>query len=495
ATASPFGAIRLWDVRTGKLLPASADANMQYVNRLRFSADGKRLVGDAGACLVWDPSTGREVRRFADPQQFDFKLPKDLRHFVPSPDESLLAFANPDGSIHLWDAATGKEQRVLKGHERFLYKIMFSPDGRRLISNGSDQSIRVWDVASGRELHHLHGQAPLAVSPDSRLLATADAKIPNIFVYDLASGREKKRFALATQGNVLQLAFSADSRVLAAAGSPRRSGGTGAFGAFKVWDIDSGRLLCSQESPKTVLWSVAISPDGRSVATGDSFGALLLWELASGRQRHAFVGHQSRIVSLAFSPNGRSLAASSVDAPVFVWDVAGTLEARPRHLSNDELQRCWTALAGEDAAKAFQAIRRLAAAPKHTLPFLRQHLKPVPAPDLKRVRQLVDMLDSADFPTRKKSAEDLEKRADGAASTLRQFLAKEKPTLETRQRLQQILEALENKPETLRAVRSVELLEWIGTPDAVRLIDKLAKGAADARLTRETIAAKRRLSR
>lgn len=492
ATASPRGVIRLWDARTSKILPASADLDVQHVTRLRFSADGKRLFGDAGASLIWDPATGREVRRVADPEEIDFKVPTDMRHLVLSPDESLLAAANPDGSIHLWDAATGKERRVLKGHQHFVYQIMFSPDGQRLISNGSDELIRVWDVAKGRELHQLRGQTPLAVSPDSRLLATADAKNPNIFVYDLATGRETKHFALATQGNVLQLAFSPDSHVLAAAGSPRRNGG---IGIAKVWDIDSGRLVRSLESPKTVLWSVAISPDGRSVATGDSFGSLVLWELASGRLRHAFVGHQGNIVSLAFSADGRTLAASSVDAPVFVWDVAGILEPRPRHLSIDEQQRCWNALAGEDTAKAFQAIRSLAATPEQTVSLLRKRLKPVPAPDLVRIQELVDMLDSADFPTRQKAAEELEKHADAAASTLRQILANDKPTLEMRRRLQHILDALESKPESLRAVRAVEVLEWIATPYAVHLIGELSSGAADARLTSEAVEAKRRLSR
>jgi RNA polymerase sigma factor (sigma-70 family) len=488
ATASPRGAIRLWDAATGKILPVSADPDMQFVDRLRFSADGKRLFGDAGACLVWDASTGRELRRFSDPGPRDFKSPSDLRCLVLSPDESLLAAANRDGTISLWDAATSKEKRVLKGHDPFIYNIVFTPNSRQLISNGSDQSIRVWDVASGRALHQLHGQTPLAVSPDSRLLATADAKIPNIFLYDLATGRETKRFAFATEGNVLQLAFSPDNRCLAAVGSPRRSGG---MGTVKIWDVASGRLLRSLDRPKTVFWRVAFSPDGRSVATGGS--SVLLWELASGGQRHSFNGQEDQILALAFSPDGRSLAASSVDAPVFVWDVAGTLEPRPRRLSNDEMQRCWTSLASEDAAVAFQAIRRLAAAPEQTLPLLREHLKPVPAPDRKRVRQLVEALDSADFPTRQKAAEELEKRADAAASLLRQIIAKEKPSLEVRRTLQQILEAMESKPESLRTVRAVEVLEWIATPDAVRLLDELAKGAADARLTREAAAARKRL--
>jgi Tol biopolymer transport system component len=338
--------------------------------------------------------------------------------------------------------------------------------------------------------HQLRGQTPLAVSCDARYLATAYAKTPTVFVYDLTTGKESKRFAWHQQGQVLGLAFAPDGRSLAAAGHIR---GADKPGVVFIWDIagdQSARMFDSQ----TLKWSVAFSPDGRTLAAGDGESGLILWEVRSGRPRHRFVGHESQIQALAFSPDGRTLAASSADAPVYVWDVAGALEPKPHRLSNDELRRCWSDLSKEDAAVAFQAIRRLAAVPEQTVPFLREYLKPVPALDLKRVRQLVEMLDSDNFEKRQKAAEELEKQADAVAPFLRQILVKEKPSLEVQRRLQQIVEAIQSKPESLRDVRAVEALEWIGTPDAVRLLGELAHGAAEARRTREATAAKRRLT-
>jgi WD40 repeat protein len=489
--ASPRGAIRQWDAVEGKFLPASADPDVQLVDRLRFSADGKQLFGDAGVCLAWDASTGRELRRLADPRPLDFKHPNDPRFLVLSPDASLLAAANSDKPITLWDTATGKEKHTFQGHGS-VWQLSFTPNSQRLISNRSDNLVRLWDVTSGHELHQLPGRAPIVVSPDGRLLAAADANATHVFLYDLATGQERKRFVFQQQGQVFGLAFTPDGRSLAAVG---HVGVAKRPGEARVWNVTTGELVLSIDSQKTPVWSVACSPDGRTVATGDADGSLVLWELASGRQRHAFAGHESRIVSLAFSPDGRALAASSADAPVYVWEVAGTLQSEPRRPSNDELQRPWSALAGEDAPAAFQAIRRLAATPEQTLPFLRQHLKPVPEPDSKRIRQLLEMLDSDDFQTRQKAAEDLEKQNDAAASLLRQIIAKEKPSLEVRRRLQQIVENIESKPESLRAVRAVEVLEWIATPEAVRLVGELANGAADARLTHEAAAARNRLRR
>jgi RNA polymerase sigma factor (sigma-70 family) len=498
ATASPRGAICLWDAATGKLMPASADADVPLVDRLHFSADAKRLFGDAGACLIWDAATGRELQRFTDPKPLDFKHRTDLHCLALSPDESLLAAARPYEPIVLWDLTTGKEKHTLKGDD-YTLTLLFAADGRRLISSGDKNLVRVWDTLSGRQLHQLPGRTPLTVSVDGRLLAAADANMMNVLVYDLATGRETKRFSIPQSGMpggstlVFDLAFAPEGRSLAAACYLRAQRAV-LRGIIKLWDLTGSERVSSFEGTKMPMRSVAFSPDGRTLATGDHDGAVILWEVSSGRRRHAFVGHEGEIHDLVFSPNGRTLAASSADAPVYVWDVTGSLQSNPHRLTKEELQRCWNALIGEDASAAFQAIRRLAAAPEQTLPFLREHLKPVPPPDRKRIRQLVEMLDSADFPTRQQATEELEKQDDAAAGLLRQIVAKEKPSLEVRRRLQQIVEGIENKPESLRAVRAVEVLEWIATPEAVRLIDDWA-GGSDARLTREASAAKRRLAR
>jgi WD40 repeat protein len=500
ATASD--AIRLWDAATGKLLPVSANPAMDSAPLLRFSSDGKRVFGHGGAgiCLIWDAATGRELKRFADPQPLDFKHPSDLHRLVLSPDESLLAIVRPQEKISLRDAATGKEKHTLQGGDETWWRLLFTPDSRRLISSGNKDVVHVWDVASGRELHHMPGSFTLAISPDGRFLATKDAGTMTVFVYDLTTGQETKRFTFPQAGMAAgsaflsDLAFAPDGSSLAAVGNVRDPRAPQP-GLIRLWDLTGSGRVHSFDSQKVRMLHVALSPDGRSLATGGFEGELILWEVSSGRQRHAFVGHEDQVISLAFSPDGRTLAASSAGAAAYVWDVAGSLQSKPRRLANDELQHCWSTLGGEDASAAFQAIRQLAAASEQTLPFLREHLKPVPVPDQKRLRQLVDMLDNADFSTRQKAVEQLEKQNDAAAGLLRQIVDKEKPSLEVRRRLQQIVESIENKPKWLRAFRAVEVLEWIRTPDAVRLLGELSNGAADARLTREAAAAKRRFQR
>ncbi|HTU88541.1 MAG TPA: sigma-70 family RNA polymerase sigma factor [Gemmataceae bacterium] len=497
AAKSGEGTIRLWETETGRVLPASADPFIDAILELRFSGDGRRLIGFAAMMpIAWEPATGREIRRFSQAA--------DHHRIALSPDESLLADADfkiSEGTIRLRDAATGKEQRALKGHEKGIWRVIFSPDGHCLASSSYDGTIRVWDAASGRQLHKLAGGGDrtmsLTFSPDGRWLASAsDSSGPQgryeVILRHLTTGREKTRFFMIQNNAAHQLAFSPDSRLLAAVGGGRTRNDPG---EVQVWDVASERQRLWLDGHKSRAGSVAFSPDNRMLATGDMSGKLFLWELASGRLRHRFVGHDSWITALAFSPDGRLLAASSFEAPAYVWDVLATTEQLRRSMPQSELQRCWKALAGEDASAAFQSIRRLAAAPKQTLPFLRERLKPVPPPDSKRIRRLVEMLDSNDFPTRQNAAEELENHADAAAGLLRQIVSKEKPSLEVRRRIQQILEGIENKPGTLRVIRAVEVLEWIATPEAVRLIGELANGAAEARLSREAAAARKRLRR
>ena len=495
AAATGDGAIWLWDVATGRVLPASADRFLQASPDLRFSADNRRLLGRDDTFIAWDPHTGREIRRMAQTAGAPWTL--DL-----SPDETLLAGGDRKEFVHLWDATTGRSVRDLKVKEQEkeegIRNSFFSSGGRRLVSCGYQLgTVRVWDVASGRQLYSFTSdrRTALAVSPDGRWLAAAfrENGRSEVLLWDLDAGRKKSVFALTGNIFVNHMTFSPDSRLLAIAGWSGQ-GNTVPSGVF-LWDVASGQQERILDNSNKAVLETAFSADGRMVASGHFDGTLLLWELATGRWRHSFRGHESGISSLAFSPNGRLLAASSFDAPVYVWDVAGTIESGLRRLSNDELQHCWIALAGEDAPAAFQAIRRLAAAPEQTLPFLRERLRPVPAPNRERIRQLLDMLDSDDFPTRQKAAEELDKQSDAAAVILRQIVAKEKPSLEVRRRLQLILESIENKPESLRTVRTVEVLEWLATPAAVRFIEELAGGAADARLTREAAAAKRRLQR
>ncbi len=490
ATGSGFtGAIRRWDVATGRVLPGSADPTVEMVYDLHFSADGQRLFGSAPTVIAWGPLTGRELRRYPAP-------PPASVFCALSPDETLIA--DGDGNdIRLCEARTGKELRRLKGHEKEVWGVVFLPGGR-LASRSNDGTCRVWDLAGGRQLHRLtEGDrwVKMAPSPDGRLLATAtDVPGPaaeyEVVLWDLATGRARRRLPLGGEQSASRVAFSPDGRFVAAALTYPGRGGPG---PILVWDAATGRERRFFKGARAWAQSLAFSPDGRALATGGFDGGLHLWELASGRRRHSFVGHEGQMLSVAFSAEGRLLATASADAPVYVWDVTGAYGPKRPGPTADELGRCWEALAGADAEAAFRAIRRLAGSPGAALPFLRERLMPATAVPPERLRRLLADLDAADFAARRRAAAELEELADVAAPELRRALGKP-PSTEARRALRRALEGLDTlTPARLRAGRAVEALEWMATPEAARLLEELARGAAGATLTAEATAARDRL--
>jgi hypothetical protein len=144
-----------------------------------------------------------------------------------------------------------------------------------------------------------------------------------------------------------------------------------------------------------------------------------------------------------------------------------------------------------DAGRAYRAMARLAADAKETVRFLQTRLCPVAAPDKERLVKLLGDLDSVQFALRKKASDELEKYGEMALPAL-QAAALKKPPLELSRRLAELREkALQAHvaPEKLRTLRAVFVLERIATPAARTLLQALANGAPEARLTQEARAA------
>ncbi len=198
---------------------------------------------------------------------------------------------------------------------------------------------------------------------------------------------------------------------------------------------------------------VAFAPDGKILASASDDGTVRLWDPASGKEMHQLQGHKGRPVwSVAFSPDGRMLASAGRNTTALVWLLAEIYrgDISEAKLDPKQLESLCADLAGDDAAKAYQAagtlIRRAESRERpDVVTFLQEHLHPVPV--------------SVD------------------AQRLARLLADDKLTA----------------PERWRVQRAVMVLEQIGTPEARELLEKLSKGAEGALLTEEARAARQRM--
>jgi WD40 repeat protein len=476
----------IWETDTWQRLPASADPATNLHGSFRYTNDGTGVIGSAGRLIVWNAATGQLVHRYPE-------LPTFRGYSVLSPDQRLLAGVGIDRAVRLWDAVTGAEVRTLRDDKKpgGVYPV-FAAGGRQLICGDSNGSIDVWDCATGERLAQLTGEATiahwLAVSPDGRWLASATMGDPrtnsDVRIWDLSTHKQHRRFDALPQG---ALEFSPDSRYLVTSGADLKRS------ELQLWDIEGNKSLRTFEGHAGRAVGIAFSRDGRMLATGGRDTTVRVWEVATGAERCRFTGHKSAVDTVAFAPDCSAVAAASSEAPIYIWQVFGESHQSVREPEPANRDEKWIALASSDSKMAFQTVRRLVTDPTQSIAILREHLRAVVSADPGRVLNLIRQLESTKFTERQQASQELERILDGAVPNLRAALASTK-SAETKQAIQRLLDRLdEQTPEMLRTMRAVEVLEHIATPAARELLADLAKGAAGARLTVEAKASLERL--
>jgi hypothetical protein len=141
---------------------------------------------------------------------------------------------------------------------------------------------------------------------------------------------------------------------------------------------------------------------------------------------------------------------------------------------------------------AYRAMRILYQVPRQAARLLQKHLVPVPVPDAQLLSRFLQDLDGDRFAQRERAFRHLENLGDAAEPALRKTL-EGKPSLELRRRVEQLLKKLDG-PDRVWKLRAVEVLEHLGTPEARRALEALARGAPEAWLTREAQGAIGRLN-
>jgi RNA polymerase sigma factor (sigma-70 family) len=487
-TGGQYEAIRIWDMETGREREPKPGHRAQ-VTTVVFSPDGKTLAtaGQDQTIRLWEVATGKEIRRLlVGTPPADHPWPQLLVAF--SADGKSLATAAPGQPVRLWEVATGKEIRQLP--QPAAESLAFSPDGQTLASGDRDGLIHLWDVAAGkvsRTFPRVRGRAEavtsIAFSPDGKVLASGYEGA--ILLWEVATAREIYRLrAEESKGGFGQFAFSPDGKTLAAQRSGTRESGV------QLWEVATGKEIRTLDKAGGPL---AFSPDGKMLAAG-----LGLWQVSTGKLIGQLPEAQGGILSVAFSPDGKALASGGCDTTVLLWDVPRwQLSESPAQPRTNTLQTYWVDLAGDDAPKAFRAIQALADWPEQTVPYLKERLRPVPAPDPRDIGRLIADLDSDQFAVREAASKELTKLGELARPALTKARDGQ-PSVEARRRIQELLDPLEKgvlAPEQLQALRAVQVLERIGTPEAKQVLQALSQGAPPARLTRDAQAALDRLAR
>jgi WD40 repeat protein/tetratricopeptide (TPR) repeat protein len=386
--AGRAGSVRLWDAATGRLLRALPF--QARVDAVRYSPDGSRLAirtrrdrGDS-TVRVLEAATGREVfsrrssataagltfspdgQRLAvagDPDHpelvniVDLTTSTEGRQAGRRPVVTLtghnwtvidlawhrdrIATLSSDGSVKVWDAATGEPQLTLPLHERGQPSsgIAFSPDGSRLAAAVNGRG-RVWELTEGKEVLAIPARTPgfqrvVAFSPDGRYLTMPGGSPGGESVVVLDGGRGPLALSLCGQdetGSSPAVAFSPDGQLLAG-GKTRAS----------LWNAATGEELAPMPGFRNTIGTLAFSPDSRLLVAGTfapsrprAPGEVKVWDVARRKEVLTFRGHAAGIRDVAVSPDGRRIASTSEDRTVKVWEPrTGRVELTLRTTARD----------------------------------------------------------------------------------------------------------------------------------------------------------------
>jgi hypothetical protein len=465
------------------------------VSVLEFSDDGKSLalIGSRfdntrqeleGIVQIWGLGSGKDRELLAihagDESPGPVAFAPDRRSFAVS----------VGNETHVRDTRTNKELRRFT-HSRWVFTIddssrgtpdaiAFSPDNRLLagitwlppvtFAGPARAGIRLWEQATGKK------RTEFVFSPDypDRDYVEIDSRLTSV--------RDPEPYALQFTRNSKHLLLGAGATIYFVDWATRKE--VRRFGGSRIY----GR-------------SAILSPDGTHALAGTHDGRICIWDAATGTFIRATPGHRGTVTRLAFSSDGKTLVSVSADSTALVWDVPTLLSQQNTtagsRLPAARLQKEFELLGDAKGEKAFAAMQTLAETGSDAVALLGNALQPVTikvAPD--EVDRLIENLGSDDFATRNAATTSLEQLEWSADKQLRQALASPKPTLEIRRRIERLLERLQapvTAPDQLRALRGIEVLERIGTPDAKQVLERLAGGSPGLTLTREAKAALARL--
>ena len=293
---------------------------------VKFSGDGRYIAtGCNRVAYLYEAATGAAAQPVG---QFTDQRPSEHDSYIRSvcftADNQSLITGAEDRTVKVWDIASGRIKHTYggeTGHTLDIYSLDASSDGRLIASGSGDKTVKLWNIAGGECLHTLGGEG-----------AARQGTGPTDGVTSVSISPDGRTLAAGSLDKVVRLWDTGTGQFLAKLGD----GDTAAMGQHTSGHGDS-------------VYSVAFSPDGRTLASGSLDNSIMLWDVSQARQNGngsttpvvtKFTGHTDYVLSVAFNVDGSLLMSGSKDRTVQFWE--------PRAAGNGAVDTSKLSLSGHE---------------------------------------------------------------------------------------------------------------------------------------------------
>jgi WD40 repeat protein len=266
-----------------------------------------------------------------------------VNQVIFSHDGKTLISASADRTIKVWNLQTGALVKTLVGHESYVNTIVTTNDGRVLISGGADHTIRVWDLETGNLLNtirgHTHAINTLILSTDDQTVISASADL-KIKVWNWKTGQEIR--TLTGHNNYINsIKLSPDGRLLISASADQ---------TIKIWNLATGQEIRTLQGHSNYVNDIVITPDGKFIISGSADKTIKIWELNTGENLLTLAGNSGYINHLEINMDGETLASGGSDQTIRFWNIntgkeIGRLTGYSYPIQNFTLSPGWNYLA------------------------------------------------------------------------------------------------------------------------------------------------------
>lgn len=301
--------IKLWDVVSGKVL-TTLSGHSGIINSIAFSFDGRFVVSgsDDKTVKLWDVGTGTLLKTFEGH--------KSLVKTVALTPTGGYVLSHGFDTLKIWDVSSGKEIKADAGRSSGGFSSAFSRDGSYILIGGVD--IKLWKIEPCKEIRKFTTAMKSingSFSPDAKLALSTlvnTKNVSNFKLWDIDSGKLVDEFSGRTGHALSSIFFSKGQYVLS----------IGDDNSFKLSDIVSGREIMKFSGHGSYVTSAVLVDGLRYVLSGSDDKTVKLWDVATGRGVRTFRGHNGRVNSVAVSNDGKLAITSSSDKTIKLWELA-----------------------------------------------------------------------------------------------------------------------------------------------------------------------------